>query len=140
MANFLFNKAREAFLNPGTLGTTSGTAIDWADDNIKSALMRNSAANPTSTDTSQYLSSFATRAQDSGNLASKTTTDGTADAADVTFTAVTSGAAIDWVLVYKDTGSAATSPVIARLDLSSSVTPNGGDITVQWSASGLFKL
>lgn len=76
-------------------------------------------------------------------LASKTTTGGVFDAADVTFTAVT-GDPCEAILVYKDTGSAATSPLIAYIDTVSSglpVTPNGGDITIAWHATdGVFRI
>jgi hypothetical protein len=47
-------------------------------------------------------------------------------------------------VIYKDTGVSGTSPLIAYIDTGTNfpVTPNGGDITVQWSsgASRIFKL
>lgn len=64
---------------------------------------------------------------------------GTMDGADVTFTAVSAGAAIDSLLIYKDTGSAATSNLLAYID-GFSVTPNGGDITVSWQNTTPFIL
>ena len=69
----------------------------------------------------------------SGNLTSKTTTAGSADAADVTLTAI-SGPTVSYAVVYKDTGSAATSPLIAFLDsgVGLPMTPNGGDIIIRW--------
>lgn len=76
-------------------------------------------------------------------LASKTYANGVFDAADVTFTAVTLGANCEALIIYCDTGSAATSPLIAYLDTGITgmpVTPNGGDINVVWSASGIFAL
>ena len=60
------------------------------------------------------------------------TTPGVFDAANAVFTAVPSGAAIDACVIYKDTGVAGTSPLILYLD-GFSVTPNGGDITLQWA-------
>lgn len=95
--------------------------------------------------THQYLSDITAGARiaTSGNLASKTVTGGVADAADVTFSAVT-GATVEAVVIYKDTGSAATSPLISYADdyTSLPVTPNGGDITVTWDngANKIFKL
>lgn len=64
----------------------------------------------------------------------------TFDAADSTFTAVAQDAAkiVDAVLIYKDSGTITTSPLIAFWDTGISVTPNGGDIVIQWNASGLF--
>lgn len=75
----------------------------------------------------------------SGNLATKTTTSGTFNADDITITAVT-GDDIDAVVLYKWTGSSATSALIAWFDLATTFTPNGADITVVWNASGLFAI
>lgn len=74
----------------------------------------------------------------SGNLAGKTVTGGVFDANDVTVTAV-SGSAFTHVILYKDTGSDATSPLLAIFDIAS-FTPNGDDINVIWNASGLFSI
>ena len=75
-------------------------------------------------------------------LGSKTYTNGTFDAADSTFSAV-SGASVEALVIYIDTGSAATSPLVAYIDTGVTglpVTPHGGDIAVAWNASGLFAL
>ena len=75
-------------------------------------------------------------------IGSKTYTDGVFDGADVTFTAVT-GNSVEALVIYIDTGSAATSPLIAYIDTSVTglpVTPNGGDISITWNASGIFAL
>jgi hypothetical protein len=74
----------------------------------------------------------------SGNLASKTTTNGVFDAADVTVTAV-SGSAFTHVILYADSGSDATSRLICVFDVAS-FSPSGGDINVVWNASGLFSI
>lgn len=69
----------------------------------------------------------------SSALASKTVTNGVADAADVTWSAV-SGDPSEVVIIYKDTGVESTSRLIAYIDTATGlpVTPNGGDITVAW--------
>lgn len=72
-------------------------------------------------------------------LASKTFVNGLFDAADITYTGV-SGNSVEAVVIYIDTGSAATSRLVAFIDSFSAVTPNGGDITINWSASGIFQL
>lgn len=59
------------------------------------------------------------------------------DAADATFVAVPSGAAIDSLVVFKDTGTPATSNLLWYID-GFTVTPNGGDITIQWQNSAPF--
>jgi hypothetical protein len=74
----------------------------------------------------------------SGNLAGKTTTNGVFDANDITITAV-SGSAFTHVILYKDTGVSASSPLIAVFDVTS-FTPSGGDVNVVFNASGLFSI
>jgi hypothetical protein len=75
-------------------------------------------------------------------IGSKTETNGTFDGADVTFTAVT-GASVEALVIYIDTGTTTTSRLVAYIDTSVTglpVTPNGGDITITWNASGIFAL
>ena len=63
--------------------------------------------------------------------------DGAMDAADTTFVSVAAGAEIGAVIVIQNTGTEATSPLLAYFDTGSGlpVTPDGNNITVQWSAS-----
>lgn len=75
-------------------------------------------------------------------LGSKTFADGVFDAADVTFSAVTGNSA-EALVIYIDTGNASTSRLVAYLDTGWTnlpVTPNGGDITLQFDAAGIFAL
>lgn len=78
----------------------------------------------------------------SSALGSKTTTAGTADAADVTWTSVT-GDVSEEVIGYYHTGTESTSYLIWNMDTFASgmpVTPNSGNITIAWNASGIFTL
>lgn len=79
----------------------------------------------------------------STTLTGRTTTGGVADADDVTFTAVT-GDQSELLVVYKDTGTEGSSPLIAYIDTATGlpITPSGGDITVVWSngSNKIFKL
>lgn len=135
MANALYDKGREAFLTGG---------ISWSADSIKAVLVDTGAYTP-NVATHQFLSDIAAgaRVATSANLGSKTVAAGVADAADSLFTAV-SGPSVEAVVLYKDTGTAGTSPLIAYIDTASGlpVTPNGGDITVVWDngANKIFKL
>ncbi len=92
----------------------------------------------------QFYSSVSGVAGTPQTLASKTYTNGVFDAADITYTAVSNGSVTcEALVIYCDTGSAATSPLIAYFDTGITnmpVTPNGGDITVVWNASGIFAL
>lgn len=74
--------------------------------------------------------------------ASKSVTNGVFDAADITYTSV-SGASAEALVFYVDTGVAGTSRLVAFIDVGWTglpVTPNGGDITLQFNASGIFAL
>jgi hypothetical protein len=127
LSNALYAKGREAFLTGG---------INWASDTIKVALVT-SGYTPALT-THQFYSDLTPASNVVGTdqtLTSKTTTNGTADAADVTFSAVASGA-IKYVAIYKSTGTNSTSPLIALIDTATGlpVTANGGDISVTWSS------
>jgi len=72
-----------------------------------------------------------------GDLLGKTVTNtGVFDADDITFSAVT-GPAVGAVIIYVDTGSSVSSPLIAYIDKNIVgnqllITPNDGDITLQW--------
>lgn len=70
----------------------------------------------------------------SAAFSGKTTTSGTADAADVTFSAVSAGADITSVLIYVEGATDADRRLIAYIDGGLPVTPDGSDITVQWSS------
>ena len=136
MANALYQLARESFLKG---------EISYNADNIKTVLV-DVADYTVNLATDQFLSSIpiAARVAISANLASKTTVDGVADAADVTFSAVT-GDPCEALVIYADTGTAGTSRLIAYIDTATSgfpVTPNGGDIVVTWDsgADKIFKL
>ena len=133
MASVIYPKAKESFLS-------QNPSIDMDTDTIKAALV--DTGTYTFSSSHQYYSSVSGVVGTPATLASKTVTNGTFDAADVTYSAVT-GASVEAIIIYKDTGSAATSPLIAYIDSASSglpVTPNGGDITVAWNASGIFSL
>jgi hypothetical protein len=136
MANALYDTGRAAFLT---------AAVNWSSDNIKAALVKTTSGYTVSLSADQFLSTIVSgnRIAISANLASKTTTAGVADAADVTFSAVT-GAACGAVVIYKDTGTDTTSQLIAYIDTATGlpVTPNGGDITVSWDngSNKIFKL
>lgn len=132
MANAIYGKGRESFLKG---------EIAIASDNIKAVLV-DTADYTVAIDTDQYLSDIPSGAREetSGNLASKTTSLGVFDAADVTFSS-TSGDTCEALVIYQDTGNAATSRLIAYIDSASGLPAVlGSDVTVRWSALGIFKL
>jgi hypothetical protein len=135
----LYDKYRQAALEG-----SGSSFVNILTDNIKAVLVDNGLYTVDLAN-HQFLSDIAAgaRISTSGNLASKTSTAGVFDAADITFTTVT-GASIEDIVLYKDTGNAATSPLIAYIDSATGlpVTPSGGDILVTWDngANKIFKL
>ena len=90
----------------------------------------------------EFLTSLTGVVGTAQTVGSKTFTDGVFDGADVTYTAVTGNSA-EALVFYIDTGTAATSRLVAFIDTGFSglpVTPNGGDITLSFNASGIFAL
>lgn len=76
-------------------------------------------------------------------ILTKTQTNGTFDGDNVTFTGVTGATAEAIVLYRRNAGANTTWPLIAYIDTSVTglpVTPNSGDITITWNASGIFTL
>ncbi len=123
MASALYPKTKDVFLQGG---------INMSSDTIKVALI----------DTGTYTYSSAHDFWDDASagvigtpatLASKTFTSGVFDAADVSFTSV-SGASIEALIIYKDTGTPSTSNLIAFIDSGTGLplTPNGGNINIVW--------
>ena len=134
MANAMYAKGLEA------LWTGS---INWGSDNIKVVMTDHGTDTPVPA-TDEFLDDISTGTVDTtGNLATKTTTAGVVDAANITITAMT-GATVESMTVYKDTGVASTSPLIAYIDTTSDAslpfTPNGGDVTIAWNASGIVSI
>ena len=135
MANALYDKARERFLTG---------QFNWSTDSIKSVLV-DTGAYTVSLTSHEFLSdiSSSARVSTSGAFTGKTTTGGAADANDITFSSV-SGPSIEAIVIYADTGTEATSPLIAYIDTATGlpITPNGGDIIVTWDngANKIFKL
>lgn len=134
MANALYPKWKEQLLQfTANNNLSAGT--------VKVALVDTGVYTYSSTD--QFYSSVSSAVVGTPQtIGSKTFTNGVFDGADVTYTSVT-GNSVEALVIYVDTGSAATSPLVAYIDTSVTglpVTPNGGDITITWNASGIFAL
>lgn len=136
MANALYDKGRQAFLEG---------SIAYLTDTIKVALVTSGYTPNLSTN--QYYSDLTPGSNVVGTpqtLASKTSTAGVANAANVTFSSVSAGSTVTYLAIYKDTGTTTTSPLIALIDTATGlpVATNGGDITVTWDSGSnhIFKL
>lgn len=135
MANALYDTGRNAFATGD---------IDWINDTIKCFLLDADYTPDLANDDFLDDIPVASRVGSAQTLAGKTSVSGIVDGNDVVFTAVTNATDVVKILLYKDTGVEGTSQLIALYDTATNlpVTPNGGDITVQWSsgANKVFKL
>ncbi len=121
MSQALYDLGRKAFLDG---------AINYASDTIKCELIRTvqgpgaggAQVYAVNLGTDQYLNIIPNNAYcrpTSGQaqaLGTKTDTAGVAGAANATFTSVPLGDPIQAIVIYKDTGTASTSPLIAYID------------------------
>jgi hypothetical protein len=130
MANALYSKAKEAFLN-GSINMVANTiSIALVDTGVY-----------TYSATHQFRNEVANNAViSSTTLSNKTITNGVFDADDATFSSVT-GANCEALLIFQDTGVQSTSRLIAYIDSATGlpILPNGGDISVAFS-SGSSKI
>jgi hypothetical protein len=140
VANGLFTAYRNA-----VLGNGSATA-DLDTDTIKAFFVDHADDTPAlATDDffNDILSAARVPALGSmptlGSKTIGTVAAGVFDAADTTFTALT-GDQAESLIIFKDTGTDTTSTLIAYWDTATGLplTPNGGDVTVQWNASGII--
>lgn len=135
MGNAIYDKGRQKFLDAD---------IDWSADTIKVVLV-DTAAYTVNLATHEFLSDIAggARIATTGALTTKTSTAGVADADDPSFGNV-SGVSGEALVIYKDTGTAGTSALIAYIDTATGlpVTPNGGVINIVWDngSNKIFKL
>lgn len=133
MANVLYPKFKQACLTEDVSLDTNAVKVLLVD-----------LADYTYSATHDFLDDVpvAARVATSGALTTKTFVDGTFDSDDPSFGAVT-GDPSEALILFVDTGTAATSRLIAFLDTGVTglpVTPNSGVINVTAPAGGWFSL
>jgi hypothetical protein len=117
------------------------SATNWSADTIKVRLVPSSYT--PDQDAHQFLSSAPTGVGTDQTLGGKTQAyDGSTnkiafDADDSVWTSLTG--TFRYALIYKDTGTAATSPLIAYVDFGLDTTASAQDLTVQWNAGGIVE-
>jgi len=136
MANALYDRGRQGFL---------AGDIDWDTDNIRCHLIDEGVDVPDlALDEDMADRTAGAIEATSSNITSPTVVDGTADAADVTWSAVASGPSVESIDIAMNTGVTANDLMICNIDTATGlpVTPNGGDITAQWDsgADAIFTL
>lgn len=132
MANTLYPLGAEKMLT---------AQINFLDDTIKAVLVPStytySASHEFITDLGLTLSAAQT-------LSGKTVAAGAFDADDITFPSVATGATIKAVVLYRDSGVSATSPLLAYYDVLTGfpAITNGGNQSITWSndVAKIFKL
>lgn len=141
MADALYRNYKAILWGGGVHG-----AVDWDADTIKVALTDHAGADgapapATDQDYEDINGSTIGTPQTLTSVTIDTVAEGTVDAADPTFTAV-SGDSIESYSYYKDTGTPTTSPLLIYIDQATGLplTPNGGDITITHNASGIVDI
>lgn len=131
----------------GQYGTTAARRVDWVTDTIKVALTT-STYTPNQ-DTHDFFNDITNEVAGAGytaggvTLGSKTVVYSGAsnklvlDAADAAWTTATFTAR--YAIVYKDTGSAATSPLMGYVDFGGDQTVTGATFTIVWDVDGVLK-
>lgn len=144
MANFLFDPFRNSLI-----GKTSDYAarVDMDGDTIKSSFIDEGTAVPAAANV--FVTTFSTALipafASSVTLTSPTVgvvAAGTFDAADTTFTAL-SGASVEGIFIFKNVTVVGDSPNLVYFNTGVTgmpFTPSGGDVTIQWNASGIFQV
>lgn len=136
--NAIFAKGREAWGNGD---------IDWEGDTIRAALVDLQGLT-INTGTMQFLSQITALSADAlvstAVVANCVNVDGVLDADDTVFVAAM-GDQVEALVIYKDTGVAATSNLLIYFDTTASsdaieLVPNGGNITAVWNAAGIATL
>ena len=135
MSNVLYDTGRNAFLTG---------SINWLSAPIWGVLVDTGLYTPNFA-TDQYLSVIPVGAliSTAGPLTGMSASAGVADAADLSFTAV-SGSTVEAVVLYVNSGVPGTSQLIAYIDTAAGLpfTPSGGNVAIQWDngANKIFKL
>jgi hypothetical protein len=133
MANWWYDKGLENFAKG---------SVDWLNDDIKFSFV-DSADYTLNTGEHEFwdeISGESSIIASSANLSSKNCDYGVLDAADETVNSVT-GDQFEYIVVWKDSGTPSTSPVLFGIDTASGLpfTPSGSHIQVQWD-SGEYKM
>lgn len=133
MANAIYPLYKQALID-------GDSNVDLNDLTVKVALVDTGAY--TYSAAHQYLTSLTGVIGTAQTIGATTVANGLFDGDDVTYTAVT-GSSVEALVIYIDTGTAGTSRLVAYIDTGVTglpVTPNGGNIAVNWNASGIFQL
>ena len=134
MASILYNQARQDFLDGAIDMNTDVIRVRAVADEDYTA----SAAHTAMTSVTKYTGTT------DATIDSPTITSGVFDAADespaYSSLAIDGAKDIDGLVIFKFVTDDAGSTPICYIDLTTSVTPNGGDINIAWNGSGIFSI
>jgi hypothetical protein len=137
-----------ALLYGKTWAAFANKEIDWSADTIKVALCTSSYT--PDQDTHDYFNDITNEVTGTGytaggaTLGSKTeaytagTNTYTFDAADTSWTSSTITAR--YAILYRDTGTASTSPLIGYVNFGADQSTSNGTFQITWNASGIFTI
>ena len=133
MANVLFDYGRNLFATGG---------IDWNAANLKGILVTSSYTPNLATD--QFLSviSGGDIISPAVALTGLSSNAGACSANPIVFSGVSVGAVATYLIIYVDTGSSSTSPLIALINVAVGLplTATGGNITCTFFGNEVFEL
>lgn len=144
VTSFWFGKALE-----GQFGTTSARRVDWATDTIKVALTT-STYTPNQ-DTHDFFDDVTNEVSGTGYTSGGATLGTKSVAYDATTNTVALKAATTswssasftarYAVIYKDTGTASTSPVLGYVNFGADQTVSSATFSIAWdSTDGVLKL
>jgi hypothetical protein len=126
----------------GMLGDPTHSVVDLNTDNIDASLLDETDSGTITSSFVDYDEVDAATVVATANVTVSAITNGVVSVSAVTFTAV-AGDAADYLTVWKNSGTPATSPLIITWDSATTglpVLPNGGDITATWGSNTLVTL
>ena len=127
----------------GMLGNPTHSVIDCNTDNMDASLLDQTDSGTITSSFVDYDEVDAATVVATAGVPSGTITGGVWDiGAAITFSAVT-GDAADYLTIWKNSGTPATSPLFITWDSASTglpVTPNGGDITATFTGNDVVTL
>lgn len=141
MANALFTSFRNNQLS------SAAAVVDFDTDTLKAMFVDHADDTPVPA-TDDFIDDIASAARvpaigscpTLGTITIGTVAAGVFDAADTVFSTLT-GDQSESLILFKDTGAEGTSRLIAFWDTATGLplTPNGGNVTVTWNASGIIQ-
>lgn len=131
----------------GQYGATAGNRVDWVGDTIKVALTT-STFTPNQ-DTHDFFNDVTNEVSGGGyaqvtltgkSVTYDTTTNETRLISSLNPSWTSASFTARWAIIFKDTGTAATSPLLGYVDFGGDETVSSGTFTLTWDATGVLKI